>query len=230
MTEYDKDTFVLTEPPVESTSTEPTQVEQVQPDPEQVQTEPEVTPSAEPVKDNDVVRYEYWQSEAMKAKNRLAELEKKLEPPPKEDLPPALPQDATDPMEVIRYNTELSNYTLRQIKKIQDQTNQTESQRQETEKAYALKQYTVAKLTEVNKSPQKSQNIVNFFANSPHLQNPAVYDVMYDAAMNFLNKKSPENSTRIAPPPPINGESGNVRKSIDDMFNEQIMEHKKYRL
>ena len=229
--EYDENTFVLPEPPVTDTPAEPTKVEQVSTEEPLVAepVEPEVTPP-EPVKDNDTVRYEYWQSEATKAKSALEALQKKLEPPPVEDAPPDLPQDKTDPIEMLKYNTELSNYTLKQIQKMQMQAQQTETQRQETEKQQAIKQYTVAKLVEVNKSSQKSQNIVDFFANSPHLQNPKMYDVMYDAAMSFLNNKTSPESVKKAPPPPVGGESVNSVKTVDDAFNEGITQKKSYRL
>ena len=222
---YDADTFVLPEPPVTDTPAEPTKVEQVSPitlevvEPTEAD-EPEVTPVKEPEKDNDVVRYEYWQSEATKAKNRLAELEKKLEPPQQEDAPPVAPEDTSDPIEVLKYNTALSNYTLKQIQKMQERTQQTEKQREEAEKQQAIKQYTTAKLTEVTKSPQKSQNIVNFFANSPHLQNPEVYNVMYDAAQAFLGNKTSPTQVKKAPPPPMGGDSGIQTKSVDDAFND----------
>lgn len=221
----------VTDTPVADTTAEPTNVEQVSTqEPQVVEVEPEVTPVNDPVKDNETVRYEYWQSEATKAKNALEALQKKLEPPPQENAPPVYPGENADPIELLKYNTQLSNYTLKEIQKIQQATQQTETQRLENEKQQAIKQYTVAKLVEVNKSPQKSQNIVSFFANSPHLQNPKVYDVMYDAAMNFLNNKTTSEVNKKAPPPPIGGESVNTTKTIDDVFNEQIVKNNKYRL
>lgn len=229
---YDAEVFEpVADTQVADTSPEPTEVEQVSSKTQEVEAdEPEVTPVNEPVKDNDTVRYEYWQSEATKAKNRLAELEKQLVPPQQEDAPPVPPQDTSDPIEVLKYNTAMSNYTLKKIQEMQAQSKQAQVQKEETEKQQAVRQYTIAKLTEVTKSPQKSQNIVNFFANSPHLQNPEIYNAMYDAAMGFLNGKAPSADKLKAPPPPTGGESGVVKKSVDDVFNEGITQRKTYRL
>jgi signal recognition particle GTPase len=224
---YDAETFVLPEPPSVDTPAEPTEVEQVSStNPDPIVEEPEVTPQ-EPVKDNDTVRYEYWQSEAAKLKAKLAEYERKPEPS-QEDAPP-VPPTTNDPIDNLNYSIAVSNYNLKQTQKIQEQLRQAESKKEELEKQQAVRQYTIAKLTEVTKSPQKSQNIVNFFANSTHLSNPEVYNVMYDAAMNHLNGKV-STTVKKAPPPPMGGESGNSTKTADDAFNEQLGYNKKYRL
>jgi len=230
---YDETTFVLPEPPVTDTPAEPTKVEQVlSENPEQVVEvdEPEVTPVKEPEKDNDVVRYEYWQSEATKAKNALEKLQKGLEPPPKEDAPPEYPGDEADPIELLKYNTKMNNYTLKTIQKMNEARQQEATQKQETDRQQAVKQYTTAKLTEVTRSPQKSQNIINFFANSEDLKDPAMYNVMYDAAMAFKNGKASTTQGKKAPPPPMGGESGEATKSVDDAFNDSITQKKSYRL
>lgn len=221
---YDEETFEpVTDTPATDTLVEP-QIP-VEP-PAEPPTEPEVTPAPDP---NDQVRYEYWQSEATKAKNALAEMQKKLEPS-SVDAPPVKPADETDYVELLKYNIALSEYTLKENQKLKESAQQTELQRQEVERQNALKQYTIAKLTEVNKSPQKSQQILQFFANSPHLQNPAVYDVMFDAAQSFLAKQNPQRGNIKSPPPPIGGGAIQDNKTPDDTFNESLGESKRFRL
>ena len=192
--------------------------------------EPKVTPAKDSTKDNDAVRYEYQQSRADKLEREMAELRSKLEPPPKEDAPPVDPGENADPLDAIKYSREMSNYTLKQIQKMNEKATQTETQKQEADKQLAFRNYSIAKLTEVNKSPQKSTQIVNFFANSEHLANPKVYDVMYDAAQAFLKGKAPAGIPSKAPPPPTGGESVTGEKTIDEAFSDELRQQKSYRL
>ena len=242
MENYDETTFEPVETSVADTTEETIvtpvvpekdESEKVEPEveiaPETIE-EPEVTPAKDPTKDNDAVRYEYQQSRADKLEKEIAELRSKLEPPPKEDAPPVDPGEDADPLDAIKYAKKMSEYTLKQIQKMNEKATQTEAQREAQEKQLAFRNYTIAKLTEVNKSPQKSTQIVNFFANSKHLENPKIYDVMYDAAQAFLNGKAPAGVTSKAPPPPTGGESVTGDKTVDEAFSDELRQQKSYRL
>jgi hypothetical protein len=88
----------------------------------------------------------------------------------------------------------------------------------------------VNKLTDVTKNPQKAQKILTFFADTRNFQDPALYNVIYDAAQAYLTK-SPAVKPNLSPPPPIDGgESIQSKKTPDDEFNLQMTQKKTYRL
>jgi hypothetical protein len=88
----------------------------------------------------------------------------------------------------------------------------------------------INKLTDVTKNPQKAQKILGFFADTRNLQDPALYNVMYDAAQAYLNKSSVVKPN-LSPPPPIDGGETVITKTTpEDDFNKQLGQKKTYRL
>lgn len=252
MADYDNDTFELEDTPEDSSvsevsSTNPEEiVEEVstnEADTQEVETqeiqetEETVTPETVP-EDNWEVRARYQQSEADKYKNIVQNLTERLDgltqPKPEPVIEDVLPQKPTtdDPDDMLRYNTEVNEYLLKQIQ-TQNQERQAEkAQTEQSRQQAALRKYSLDKLSEVTKNPDKAQKILNFFADTRNLQDPALYNVMYDAAMGY-GQKRPSGGIDKTPPPPVGGGEAIVgkKKDPDEMFNDQIEESSKnYRL
>lgn len=215
-------------PPEDSTPVETPKVE--------TKTEVSTEDSAEdtPEVDNDTVRYEYWQSEANKAQNAMQKMHQELEtlrqkPQTQADEMPPEPV-GDDPNEWLAYNAKMNKYNAKLITELRTERQKEIQQKQQYEAEMNARNTVVNKLTEVTKNPQKAQKILGFFANTQNLQDPALYNVMYDAAQAYLNKSS-KAKPNLAPPPPIDGgESVQRKETPDDAFNQQLGGNSKYRL
>jgi len=187
--------------------------------------------------DNDTVRYQYWQSEAMRKENALRIREQELETlrqqmtqaqAPKDEIPQRPNND--DPNEWLQYNAKMNEYNAKLINELRSERQEEVKQRQQYEREMSARNQVINKLTDVTKNPQKAQKILGFFADTKNLQDPALYNVMYDAAQAYLNKSSVVKPN-LSPLPPIDGGEAIVAKvTPDDEFNKSLGQRKTYRL
>ena len=195
------------------------------------------TPPEEETPDNWQVRARYQQSEADKYKNVVQQQNQQIQAlleqiqPKKVDETPQEPS-SDDPVEWVQYNAKMNKFILDRLGK-QEQLSQEEKQRIEQQRIQAAqREFALAEMAKVTKSPEKSQKILDFFVDTRNFQDPALYNIMYDAAMSYINKKPSSVRTKInAPPPPVGGgEAVGGKKSPDDIFNEQLGQENRYRL
>lgn len=203
--------------------------------------------------DNDKVRFQYWQSEAYRAQQRelaqaqrIQELESQMQqiskPAEQEDKIPVKP-DTDDPDELAAYSAEVSEFLLRREQKREAERLEAEQKKQQAERERLNRDYVLGRMTEVTNNPQKSQRILQFFANTKSLEDPAVFNVMYDAAQAYLTGKpngandknqGAKGTAGGKPPlPPTGGgaaETGGNDKTPDDMFNDSLGEQDRFRL
>lgn len=187
--------------------------------------------------DNDTVRYQYWQSEAMRKENALRIREQELETlrqqmtqaqAPKDEIPQRPMND--DPNEWLQYNAKMNEYNAKLIGELRSERQKEVEQRQQYEREMAARNQVINKLTDVTKNPQKAQKILGFFADTRNLQDPALYNVMYDAAQAYLNKSSVVKPN-LSPLPPIDGGEAIIAKvTPEDEFNKSLGQRKTYRL
>lgn len=225
---YTEETFVLDDTPQDSST------EKV---PEDTST-PETPETPEPEKpapqDNWEVRARYQQSEADKFKNiaqqQYEQIQKLLsnQKPIEKKEPPKRPQ-TDDPNDLLNYNIQMSEYLAGQVNQLSEARAQESERQRQYEQQVAARQQSIMKLTEVTRNPQKSQKIFEFFADTQNFNDPATYQVMYDALMAYRTGKPPE-SPKKPPPPPVGGDNLQTKKTPDDAFNEQLGQKKTYRL
>ncbi len=245
MADYDENTFDLEDTPSrdsvdESVEETPEVVQEEvstpEPVPDEVET-PEVETPETPPEDNWEVRARYQQSEADKYKNiaeqQSAQLQQVLEsqkPKKVENVMPQRPEPG-DPETMILYNAEMNEYILKEMQDSKKESLEQKQQAEDSRKQSAAREWAVGELVKVNKNPEKSQRIMGFFADGKNLT-PAMYNVMYDAAMNLNKIPSNGKDDPNTPPPPVGGggkpETG--EKTPDDDFNEQLGQDNQYRL
>ncbi len=114
-----------------------------------------------------------------------------------------------------------------------------DNQRREAEKqeyqrqqqALQQRNQVLGTLTQVTNNPEKAQKILEFFADVRNLNDPALYNVMYDAVQDFKLGKKPSTKIEKAPPPPTGGgKAMNEKISVDDAFNQQLGQSNRYKL
>ncbi len=251
MAQYDEDTFELDDTPVEDSenseaveepevlepkTAEPLETEEVA---EPVEEQPVETPVEEPT-DNWEVRARYQQSEADKFRNiaeqQNAQLQQVLDAQKPKEVKAELPQapETDDPDDSLRYTVAGVKYLLKDNEETKKENQDRERQAEEFRQQSAQKDRAIGDLTKVTKSPEKAQKILGFFADKSNLQDPALYNVMYDAAMSYANHKpsAPGKNPKTPPPPTGGGEEPDTgKKTPDDEFNEQLgQENDRYRL
>ena len=250
MAQFDEDTFELGDTPVADSQTEVSEevvseetqeVEAPVADTQEVETQETDTPEPDP--DNNAVRAAYQQSEADKYKNIAQEqgrridnlvalLGKQNQPEAVVNQPPAEPE-GDDPNDWVMYNAKMAKYNADEIKSLKQGAQADKDALKKQKDEASMRDYTIGRMTEVTKSPEKSEKILGFFANTQNFAQPDIYNVMYDAAMGYLNKKpsngSPENP--LTPPPPTGGgKAVEDKKTPDDEFNDSLGEENRYRL
>ena len=246
MAEYDKETFEPTEPqePVEPTEPqepvnlqEPTEPVSPEPTEPQEPVEPVEPAEPEPV-DNWETRARYQQSEADKFKNiaeqQRAQFQQIIDTQKPKEVKNEMPQrpDSDDPTDLIDYNIKLSEYTLNKMNKREETDQAKQQQADDLRQQAGARDWALGEMTKVTKNPDKSQRILGFFADANNLKDPALYNVMYDAAMELRNHKSPGKPNPKAPLPPLDGgeEPETDEKTPDDEFNEQLGQNDRYKL
>ena len=211
-----------------STDTEETQKVETQ-ETDTLETDPE---------DNWQVRARYQQSEASKFQNeatRLQEenlkLQEELRPKPVEDVVPQRP-NTDDPDDLLKYNAEVNEYLLKQ-NQIQTQERKVEKQQTTDNQIRAANdKHVLDGLTTVTKNAEKSQRMMHFYNDAQNMANPALIEVMYDAAMGFnKGQKTPSGLTPAPPPPTDGGQAITEKKTPDDEFDDEMgKQQKDYRL
>ncbi len=224
-------------PETDSNTEASEQVSTNETDTRKVETQETVTPETVP-EDNWEVRARYQQSEASKFQNeatRLQEenlkLQEELRPNPVEDV---VPQEPTtdEPEEWIKYNAAVNKIILKQ--QIQDRKER-QGEKQQTadnQMRAANDKRVLDGLTTVTKNAEKSQRMMHFYNDAQNMANPAVIQVMYDAAMGFnKGQKTPSGLTPGPPPPTDGGQAITEKKTPDDEFDDEMgKQQKDYRL
>ena len=198
-------------------------------DTQKVEAQETATPETVP-EDNWEVRARYQQSEASKFQNEAntmreenLKLQEQLRPKPVEDV---LPQKPTtdEPEEWIKYNAQVNEFLLKQVQTQNQERKEEKQQTADNQIRAANDKRVLDGLTSVTKNAEKSQKIMRFYNDPQNMANPAVIQVMYDAAMGFNNgQKTPPSGITPAPPPPTEGgEAITEKKSPDDEFDEQM--------
>lgn len=190
--------------------------------------------------DNWEVRAKHWQSEAYKRENaikeREAELERlrrefesKKEPELQRPQRPKVSHEE-DPTAWIVYSAEMAEYNAA--------VNEGERQRREAERQQVLQQQraleqrnnVLGKLTEVTNNPEKSQKILDFFAHTENLNDPIVYNIMYDAVQEYKTKKPQAKKLKSPLPPTGGGKTETEKVSPDEAFNNQLGQTNRFKL
>lgn len=235
---YTQETFepVETDVTIPQETVEPAEQEPVETVPQDVQ-EP-VEPEESVPQDNWEVRARFQQSEAAKFKNlveqqnqQIQEILRSQQPKQEEDSPPQRP-DTDDPIELQEYTMKLNEYLLKQFQSDRESRQQREQATKAQQEDLERRQGSLGLLTTVTKNPEKSQKILEFFADTGNLQDPAIYNVMYDAAMAYKTGviSKPKINPK-APPPPTDG-GGAIKENLspDDAFNQQLGQANQFRL
>lgn len=239
MAEFDNETFEPVEPtepqePVAEPVAEPAVAEPQSTEP--VSTEEPAAEPQEPV-DNWEVRARYQQSEADKFKNIVQSQNEKIQqmldmnkPKPVEQEMPQEP-DSDDPNEWVQYNAKMNKFILNEMNTTKKANQKKDEQAEEQRLRMAQREQGLGKMTEVTKSPEKSQKILDFFVDTQNFRDPAVYNIMYDAAMGYFNQKPSLVKPNIkAPPPPTGGGEAVNEDTPDDEFNKNLGQQDRYKL
>ena len=205
---------------------------------------PVVEDSDKETPDNWEVRAKYWQSEAYKSGNLIKEREaevqriqrefeakqKPAEPELKRPQKPTVSHEQ-DPTAWIVYGAELAEYNASMMDR-DNQRRETERQEyQRQQQALQQRNQVLGTLTQVTNNPEKAQKILEFFADVRNLNDPALYNVMYDAVQDFrTGKKSSPRLDKAPPPPTGGGKTVTEKVSIDDAFNQQLGQSNRYKL
>lgn len=194
--------------------------------------------------DNWEVRAKHWQSEAYKRENLIREREAELqrlqrefevktkvaEPELKRPQKPTVSHEQ-DPTAWIVYGAELAEYNATMMDR-DNQRRETERQEyQRQQQALQQRNQVLGTLTQVTNNPEKAQKILEFFADVRNLNDPALYNVMYDAVQDFKSGRKSSPRIEKAPPPPTGGGKSVTEKvSVDDTFNQQLGQSNRYKL
>lgn len=205
---------------------------------------PKAEDSAKETPDNWEVRAKHWQSEAYKRENLIREreaeaqrlrqeLEAKNKPAEPELKRPQRPKASheEDPTAWVVYGAELAEYNATMMDRDNQRREAEKQEYQRQQQALQQRNQVLGTLTQVTNNPEKAQKILEFFADVRNLNDPALYNVMYDAVQDFKLGKKPSTKIEKAPPPPTGGgKAMNEKISVDDAFNQQLGQSNRYKL